>query len=409
MANDGDGDVVLTPGEVAQVRLANLFDGLLAGEVPDCITGPLIQWAAQTGGAEPPPEAVRAALRDALYFSGRAVEGEPGHGQVDVSAIATATLSEFLAVEREELRYYLPGLLPEQGKLLLTASAKVGKTFWAINLALCLAGGYCRWLGLDFDTPARVLLLQPELSDGLMAARLRWVLETAPRNMLNTEDAMRNLSLWQCDVSRPVLNNGCLATVEEVIEQQQPEVVICDPLYALFPGLVENAAEDMTRALDVLTGWTARFGCAVVLTHHHGKGGVSRGSSVLQGWPETDLSMAFLEDDRSHVRVDGLFRCTFGDDWPRYWQTPDRECAWFREPSGDWVSPTTTRQQVVQQKSVDVATILREAGGPGLAYAKLVKAIAEGVGCSEPTAKRRIKQAVEAGMIGLANGVYFAV
>jgi len=323
--------------------------------------------------------------------------------------IAVLSLADFLAVERPELRYYLPGLLPEQGKLLLTATAKAGKTFWAINLALCLAGGYCRWLGFDLDTPARVLLLQPELSDGLMAARLDWILKTAPRGMLNTEDAMRNLSIWQCDVSRPVLNNGCLATVEEVIEQQQPEVVICDPLYALFPGLVENAAEDMTRALDVLTGWTSRFGCSVVLTHHHGKGGVSRGSSVLQGWPETDLSMAFLEDDRGHVRVDGLFRCTFGDDWPRYWRTPDRECAWFREPDSDWISPTTTRQQVVQQKSLDVATILMETQGtgPGLSFRQAIDSIRHGVDCSESTAKRRLHLALESGMISNANGVYF--
>ena len=396
----------VTVDELGRIRLSEILHGMLCGEVPGDVVEALRRFAEDNGAGLSPGE-IEAIWHDVLHFDGRAVGGIIGQSTAKTADFAVASLRDFLAIERPELRYYIPGLLPDQGKLLLTAAAKVGKTFWALNLALCLAGGYCQWLGIDFGEPANVLMLQPELSDGLMAARLNWVLKTAPHG-LNLEDAMQNLNIWQCDVSRPVLNNGALAHVEAVIAETKPEVVICDPLYALFPGLVENAAEEMTVALDLLTGWTARHGCAVVLTHHHSKNGTSRGSSVLQGWPETDLSMSFVPDDRAHVKVDGLFRCTFGDDWPKYWAVPDRESAWFRESDSDWVSPTGSRSRDKLQKASDVAFVLREAGGPGLSYSALVKALVKALGMSEPTAKRRVQEAAKGGLIGTSNGVYYA-
>ena len=317
--------------------------------------------------------------------------------------VAVLSLGAFLAVERPELRYWIPGLLPDRGKLLLTATAKAGKTFWALNMAFALANGNCRWLGLEFGEPATVLMLQPELSDGLMASRLRWIAATAPP-WAEFDTIRINLHIWQCDVCRPVLRGKNAVAVEDEIEALAPDVVIVDPLYATFPGLVENAADEMSQALDIFTGWTQRFGCAVILTHHHSKLGSSRGSSVLQGWPETDLSMRFDGENHSRVVVDGLFRCSFADDWPQVWRTPNRDTGWFEMDAGG--DRRTGRPPSIE--IAEVVEVLSAGPSQGMTAREFYDAVAAAFNVSDKTARRRINATRDAGLISYENGFFRA-
>jgi hypothetical protein len=62
--------------------------------------------------------------------------------------------------------------------------------------------------------------------------------------------------------------------------------VLCiDTFAASTPGMVENTAEDMTKALAALKRIQREFGCAVLLVHHSGKDKERgmRGHSSLEG------------------------------------------------------------------------------------------------------------------------------
>jgi hypothetical protein len=89
------------------------------------------------------------------------------------------SLTQFMAVERTPLEWAVEDILPLKGRCLLTASAKSGKTFLALELWLSVAAGV-DFLGFRVPKPRRVLYVQSELSDALLAKRVGWVCETAP-------------------------------------------------------------------------------------------------------------------------------------------------------------------------------------------------------------------------------------
>ena len=315
------------------------------------------------------------------------------------------SLENFLAVPRPPLAYHIDGLLPALGKMTWSAPAKKWKTTALLELGICLSAGDCEWLALRFGEPQRVLFLQPELSDPLMAARLKWILASVPAG-IDLARARRNLIIAETVQRRPNLATPeGRAAAERMIEIHRPGVVICDPLYMLFCGLPENDAEEMGKALDYLAGWTIRYGVAVILSHHFNKSGTSaRGSSVFQGWGETDLALSPYEHDKTIMRVDGLFRCCFGKGFPAYWQCPSQDDAWFSSMPEDWQPETGGRPK--KAGVIHVVTALRAAPGPGLSPTALNRAVQDLVGCGERTARTIISDARTAGKITLSNGVY---
>lgn len=74
------------------------------------------------------------------------------------------------------------------------------------------------------------------------------------------------------------------------IARLQPDLVIVDTLAAAFPGLDENDAKDMGRAVRTLRSLSAPSGAAVAVIHHSPKeGNTPRGHGVLNG--DADVTM----------------------------------------------------------------------------------------------------------------------
>ena len=201
-------------------------------------------------------------------------------------------VTAFVATERPPLRFHIEKLLPEGGKMTFSAPSKFGKSMWAIQTGLVLSAGCCEWLGFEFGSPARVLYIQAEIMDTLLAARLSSILGQIPLG-IDRGRAEANFLVQEISTRRPNLySDEGRAIAEALIRTHRPRVIILDPLAALCPGMEENAAESMSAVLDYFSNLTVRFGCAVILIHHHGKAGYSRGSSVFEGWPESDLQVS---------------------------------------------------------------------------------------------------------------------
>lgn len=324
-------------------------------------------------------------------------------GKVKTQTAAVLPLRGFLQVERPELEWHIVGLLPRQGKMVLSGASKSGKTFLGLELALSLAAGQ-DLAGFRIPKPVRTLYLQPELSDSLLAARLKWILETADP-AFDSEAALDNFLVFQCDSGRPNISRPeGQERIRRVIEEFKPDVIFADPLYMLCPGLVENAAEEMTLALDHIASWTTS-GASIVLFHHFNKQNTARGSSVLSGWPESDMSMT-LTDDRQHVKIEGVFRCIYGDEFPMYLERPSPDCAWFRAVPEGW-EPAGRDSPEPKGKvySEILSSTLRDAGR-GMGYSELRRSL-EQHGLSESAAKRAIGAAKSSGAIQHVAGVYY--
>jgi hypothetical protein len=312
---------------------------------------------------------------------------------------------DFLAAEREPLKFHIEGLLPYQGKLTFSAPTKWGKSMWAIQVGFALAGGDCEWLGWRFGAPARVLYFQAEIADPLLEDRLGAILREMPPE-IDRDRAQRNFFIQEIAENRPNLYHEQGRRIAEgLIVRWRPQVIILDPLSGICPGMEENAAESMSLVLDYFSNLTVRFGCAVILVHHHGKAGFSRGSSVFEAWPESDLQASFVqcgdEIDREVTKVEMRLRCQYNSG-PVYWQMPSEANLWFQAMPDGWL-PESGRKKKATQKHAGIA--LRAAGTPQ-SWTNLVAAIRDMTGCGQRTAENIVKEAREEGLVRLMNGCY---
>lgn len=320
-------------------------------------------------------------------------------------------LEDFLAIDRPPINYLIgPGVLPEQGKLTNSAKAKGYKTTLEIEQGLCIAAGNCEYLNFEFGDPHPVLFVQPELSDTLVAERMSWILRTAP-DWLDVAQARENFHILETAKGRPALwheHPRALISRNEVaraIERTKAKAVLFDSLYMTFAGMDENAADAMTLALDYLGGLTVEHGVAVVVTHHFNKAGTAaRGSSVYQGWGETDLTISPVDCDEPVVRVDALMRCAFPKGFPAYWRTPNEETAWFECMPEDWQPERKTGRP--RKASPALVGVVLQANGSPMRWGALHRALMDAGSLSKSAADRLISDAKSEGIVNAACGVY---
>ena len=316
---------------------------------------------------------------------------------------------DFLASPRPPLEYHIDGILPAEGKLTFSATSKFGKSMWAMQTGLALAAGNCDWLGWHFGPPARVLYMQAEIMDALVSARLAALLRQLPPQ-IDGNRAVDGFAIQEIANHRPnLLDLRGRGIAEAMIQRHAPQVLILDPLAAICPGLEENDAGQMSLALNYFAELTRKFSLAVILVHHHGKAaaGVSRGSSVFEAWPESDLSAQFVsESDHSTARVDMRLRCIYNSG-PAFWSAPTEHNLWFSVMPSDFTPPPKPhigRQPKIQPNTAALA--IKTSDLPGLSHTNLTTAIMAMTGCSQRTARTAVLTALENHSIKYQNGLY---
>lgn len=154
-------------------------------------------------------------------------------------------------------------------KFAIIGPSKSRKTFFSLQLAACLAGGFA-FLGLPIVRPQRVGIVQLEIGQPYYEHRYY--------NMANS------LARLGCDMPegaylRVMHARGLDVRLGEIVQEvfrARLDVVIFDPLYKLHSG-DENDARDMKFVFG-LFDQLARAGVAVVYVHHDRKGGTEQAS-----------------------------------------------------------------------------------------------------------------------------------
>ncbi|MDE2103104.1 MAG: AAA family ATPase [Patescibacteria group bacterium] len=181
-----------------------------------------------------------------------------------------------------ETDWLVEDMLVRNEASVLAADGGVGKSWITMALALAVAGGDDRFLGLPVKRSGRVLYVDEENSASLVLQRLSALgMESRHRDNLDY--------IWYGGVD---LLNEPEKLLEEAAELE-PELVIIDSLSRVTIGAEENSNTDMTRLMKSGVVPIAReTGAAVLLTHHTDKNGLGmRGATSIRNAADQVISM----------------------------------------------------------------------------------------------------------------------
>lgn len=219
----------------------------------------------------------------------------------DIQPIATDTggargrFKVFSVAEIQEMppiAWLITGILPEHSMAMLYGQPGAGKSFVALDLAMCIATGR-DWLKHSVRTPGAVLYLAAEGAPGMRARVSAWL---AAHRATSAETAM-HFVVEPANLMDPT----DAAHVERAIQSVGAPVrlVVIDTLHRSMAGGDENSARDVGLVLDHADRIRRTTGATVLIVHHSKKDSdTERGSGALRGAVDTLISVRDDEDRR---------------------------------------------------------------------------------------------------------------
>jgi hypothetical protein len=189
------------------------------------------------------------------------------------------TLGEVLA--QEPPAWLVGGMLTRGGTSLLTAKHAGFKSFFALDMALCVATGKA-WHGRRVEA-GPVLYIAAEGSAGLQRRARAWL------EFYEMSEDQARLYVW----NRPITLHQpeTLQAFIAALEPMAPALIVVDTLARCAVGLDENSSGDMGIFADAVDALAKATGTHVLTVHHNNKGGEYRGSTALPAAVDTHLSL----------------------------------------------------------------------------------------------------------------------
>jgi hypothetical protein len=226
------------------------------------------------------------------------------------------TLTQLLNEPETPTPWRIHGLWPERGKVLLSAAAKAGKTTLGLNLDRSLLAG-TPFLG-KFDTnptPGTVCVLDLEMTRNQLRTWYK-TLDDIPTDRLvlfplrgqgQTLDLRKDhiRTLW----ANTLRDQGCTT-------------LRLDPVGPVLAALAidENDNSAVASYLAALDALTVEIGADLIVAHHYGHSGRTRGASALLGWADALWDLAKKETQANQDPIDGMF-----DTRPRSFRAEGRD------------------------------------------------------------------------------------
>jgi len=204
------------------------------------------------------------------------------------------TLMDLLAEPDEEAPFRISGLLPVNGRVIMAAEMKAGKTTAVGNLVRCLVDGD-KFLDRYEVEPVmgQVVIIDTEMSRVQLR---RWLRD---QNVRGPDHVTVLPMRGQLDQFR-ITNPGIRARWAAELKNLGAEVIILDPLNPVLNACQadENNNSEVGKVLDALDALLVESGAKeLILTHHMGHNGErSRGASKLRGWPDAEWKIVGEKD-----------------------------------------------------------------------------------------------------------------
>lgn len=194
--------------------------------------------------------------------------------------------------------FLIEEIMPARSLSVLFGAPGAGKTFLALDWALCVATSH-RWMERTV-IGGRVVYVATEGSAGLGARVRAW----------KQSREYRGSAARLHFVTSPVAlidRTDVEALITDVARLDDPPLLfVFDTLSRSMPGADENSQGDMSTMVQNVDRIRDATGAAVLLLHHANAGGErERGSTVLRGAADTMLQLK-AEDDRIELRCEKM-------------------------------------------------------------------------------------------------------
>jgi AAA domain len=229
--------------------------------------------------------------RDEFLTAWRAEHGHNPYGEI---------FTGLLGDVRERARppaWRVEGLIPADGRCLIVAQRKTGKTTLALNIARALTTGEDFLGRLPAVPVGRVGYLNFEVAAWQIA---RWA----------TEHGIPDDQLWIANLRgqpNPFATSAGTRWLTDQLQTNRIEVVIVDPFERAYTGTSSNDAREVIGWLAALDQIATDAGISeVILVHHAGwVDGRSRGSTAIEDWPDTIITLTAVDNGARYLRAIG--------------------------------------------------------------------------------------------------------
>lgn len=236
---------------------------------------------------------IQRTIQSALKVFGN--KGQPHKPVKDVTPVVWTRKTYRELLEAPRPTFLVQDFLPHNGIALIAAPPKARKSWASMQLAYSMALGQ-DWLGFQMPQARKVLYVQAELPDDVVAARFE--------QMYGTADSVENLQFIRVPTADLTLDEHLQGLLAE-IKDFGAELVIIDPIANFWQG-DENSASSVNALFDKLA-LIQDAGCGVVLVHHSRKTqGFERitpqhmrGSSVFFARPDAVMTISPTQENYS--------------------------------------------------------------------------------------------------------------
>lgn len=240
-----------------------------------------------------------------LEWKKQTINPVTGEKSIKTSTLKLPTLGELLETRFKERKYLMFPWLREQESVMVYADTGVGKSMFALSLALAVAGGgeFLGWRPQEKDDGEgwRVLYVDGEMHGQDIQERAALLLDTIPG--INRQAAMGNIRFLPRQLQEPGQEFPCITDTTGMdflmrrVMNGRLDLIILDNFSTLGEVEDENAASSFNAIQDFLLRLKTT-GVATLLVHHAGKSGDFRGSSKLAATFETIIKLERLNDEK---------------------------------------------------------------------------------------------------------------
>lgn len=189
--------------------------------------------------------------------------------RADSTSLKPLSVADYLALDFPVEQWLVDKLLPKSGLGLILAAEKTGKSFFALQLALCVGAG------VDFvDRPVRrssVLLIEEEGSPAGYQRRMRR--QVAALGLDPAAVSAHFLVRKQVRLDDPAILDAIGALVREL----GIRLVVVGPLSQVAQIEDENKSGEINALVRRLNGFVAEHELLLLLVHHRRKSGNGQG------------------------------------------------------------------------------------------------------------------------------------
>lgn len=235
------------------------------------------------------------------YLNEHAIEDLEAVPKVQLAPRKLATgLGEFLGKEFPPPVPLIEGVIPSEGCGWIAGEEKLGKSFYALEEAICLALGLPVCGKFNVPERQRVLFIEEEDSPRRVKDRIDALLRGHGKDpddpSVRAElDKWFRVAVWK---SFSLDDPDMLLSLVKTLEEFKPRVVYLDALRKMTTRDL-NSQQEASKLVNMLDDLRRRHGCVFRILHHYRKGQahgrMARGSQeiigsfVLGAWAEVSL------------------------------------------------------------------------------------------------------------------------